>query len=134
MLVHRMRQAIGGSEFRRHVDADALGVALGDEGTKRRGRRNDIVRPRLLEQVAAGSERSPLDTVGSAIGEDVVADAGDISPAEVFPERLPMVFLYGHDPHVDAGVSHRQWQDLLELVEADLALDFPTAPGLLTEG
>ena len=42
-----------------------------------------VVGARLLEQVAAGPERQPLDAVAAAIGEHVVADAADVAAAQV---------------------------------------------------
>ena len=42
-----------------------------------------------------------------------------------------MVFLHRHDPHVNAVVSHGPRQHLLEFVETDLTLGFPTAARFL---
>ena len=71
---------------------------------ERRRRREDVVGARLLDQVAARPERRALDAVAAAVGEDVVADAGDVAAAEVLPQRVGVVLLHRDDPHVDAVV------------------------------
>ena len=128
---HRHRQAIRRPDLLRHVEADALGIARLDVIGERRCRRDDVVGARLVQHVAARAERGALDAIAAAIGEDVIADAGHIAAAQIVPERVVVVFLDGDDPHVDAVLAHRARQDLLELIEPDLALHFPTPPGFL---
>src|SRR5690606_12407110 len=94
----------------------------------------DVVGSRLLDEVPAGPERGTFDAAAAAVGEDVVADAGHVTAPEILPERVAVVLLHGHDPHVDPGIAHRERQNLLELVEAHLALHLPPPPGLLPFG
>ena len=72
---HRDRQAVGRSDLLGHVEADAFRIARLDVIGKRRGRRDDVVGARLVQQVAARPKRRALDAIAAAIGEDVVADA-----------------------------------------------------------
>ena len=58
-------------------------------------------------QIAARSEGEPLHLV-AAQEEHVVADAGDVAAAQVLPQRIDVVLLHGHEPHVDARVLHRR--------------------------
>ena len=108
-----------------------FGLRFGDERGQRAGGGEDVVRARLLNQVAARSQRCPLDARLPAIGEDVVADARHVAASEVVPQRIVVVLLHRDDPHVDAGAAHRAGEHLLELVETDLALHFPASPRLL---
>ena len=93
--------------------------------------RDDVVGARLVQQVAARAKSGALDAIAAAIGEDVVADARHVAAAQIVPKRVVVVLLDRDDPHVDAVVAHRARQDLLELVEADLALHFPAPAGFL---
>jgi hypothetical protein len=71
---HGRRQTVGGPDFVRHVDADALRIALLDDLGQPRRRQELIVGARFGDQVAARAEGQPLDAIGAAIGEHVVAD------------------------------------------------------------
>src|SRR5687767_12985306 len=134
MRQHRHRQAIGGTDLVRHVEADALRIALFHVGGECGGRRDDVVGAGLVQHVAARPERGALDAIAAAIREHVIADPGDVAAVEIIPERVVVVFFHRDDPHVDAVRPHRARQHLLELVETNLTLDLPAAAGLLGGG
>jgi hypothetical protein len=101
--------------------------------SQHRGRRHAVVGTGFVDEVAARPEGDALHAV-AAQEEHVVAHAGDVAAAQVFPQRIDVVLLHRDEPHVDVVVLHRQRQDLLELVEADLALHLPAPPRLLGAG
>ena len=133
VIAHGHGEAVGRTDLLRHVDADALRVALAHELRQHRGRRHAVVGAGFVDEVAARPEGDALHAV-AAQEEHVVAHAGDVAAAEVFPQRIDVVLLHRDEPHVDVVVLHRQRQDLLELVEADLALHLPAPPRFLGAG
>ena len=133
LRVHRHAEAVGRADLVRHVHADPLRIARLHHRREARRRPERVVGAGLFHQIAAGPERQAFDTIAPQV-EDVVADAAHVAATHVFPQRIGVVLLHRHDPHVDAGRLHRHRQHLFELVEADLALHLPAPPCFLRIG
>ena len=125
-----MDKSVGRADLFRHVDRNALRIALGDKWLEWRKAAHQIV-PALVELVAGHADRRAFNTVAAAVGEHPVGHAAHVASTQFIVHGIELVFLLHHDPHVDAVVPHRRRQDQVELVAANLAQTFPARAGVL---
>ena len=128
-----MGQAVRRADALGHVEADALGVALGDESREVETSAHDVVDTASFEPVSAHAERRTLNSLVTKVGENVITDIPDIAFAEIVVKRIAQTFLLHHDPHVDIVLFHHLGKNAVEFLVPDLAHPLPSSARFLRE-